>query len=243
MFGFPNRSQGPTGPTRTPKVFEIRQAVKNNNRTEVLLPERPVPRCHGARCVGAESSLGPPPNGCEVVWNKACTALQMPNGFTPSDSYATWATAPKAPTLTIGNPLIPSPPSLRSFLLSGVSSRSTTATIAGHGRGHREDHDQYDDVHHRRLFGFGERARDLALSLSFYPLTCSLKWTRKKRFSCFVLFFFILWMRLGGFGIYLTAATTTTTTTSKHKQTRCDFFTLDSDYFFVWIWLDLTIFL
>lgn len=89
MFGFPNRSQGPTGPTRTPKVFEIRQAVKNNNRTEVLLPERPVPRCHGARCVGAESSLGPPPNGCEVVWDKACTALQMPNGFTPSDSYAT----------------------------------------------------------------------------------------------------------------------------------------------------------
>lgn len=29
--GFPKRSQGPTGPTRTPKVFEIRQTVKYNS--------------------------------------------------------------------------------------------------------------------------------------------------------------------------------------------------------------------
>lgn len=226
MFGFPNRSQGPTGPTRTPKVFEIRQAVKNNNRTEVLLPERPVPRCHGARCVGAESSLGPPPNDCEVVWNKAYTALQMPNGFTPSDSYATWATAPKAPTLTIGNPLIPSPPSLRSFLLSGVSSRSTTATVAGHGRGHREDHDQYDDVHHRSILSLallsGRGKRDFPVSFcSFLSYGCDLAASG----SISQLLLLLQRQRQ-----------------NTNKRAFVFFSTLDSGYFFVWIWLDLTIF-
>lgn len=91
---------------------------------------------------------------------------------------------PRFRTLRIENPTTPSPPSLRSFLLSVVPSRSTTATINGHGRHRRKEHDQYG--HHRHLIGvFGEFFSPLSLSL--------FKWTRKKRFSCFVLFFF-WWM-------------------------------------------------
>lgn len=54
--------------------------------------------------------------------------------------------------LRIENPITPSPPSLRSFLLSVVSSRSAACrratTTAGRGRRRRQDHDHQYDVHH-----------------------------------------------------------------------------------------------
>lgn len=83
------------------------------DRTEVLLPGRAVPRCHG------------------------CAETKQKN-----ESFR----------LRIENPITPSPPSLRSFLLSVVSSRSAACrratTTAGRGRRHRQDHDHQYDVHH-----------------------------------------------------------------------------------------------
>lgn len=116
MFGFSNlfvqdRRQGRGTVSNAESIRDQTTVLKKNGRTEVLLPERAVPRCHG------------------------CVETKKKEAF----------------RLRIENPTTPSPPSLRSFLLSVVSSRSAACrratTTAGCGRRHRQDHDHQYDAH------------------------------------------------------------------------------------------------
>lgn len=111
------------------------------DRTEVLLPGRAVPRCHG--CVETKRKK--------------------------KESFR----------LRIENPITPSPPSLRSFLLSVVSSRSAACrratTTAGRGRRHHQDHDHQYDVHHIVL------VRLVILFVFSLPFLCFNKCGRGKR--------------------------------------------------------------
>lgn len=81
--------------------------------------------------------------------------------------------------LRIENPITPSPPSLRSFLLSVVSSRSAACrratTTAGRGRRHHQDHDHQYDVHHIVL------VRLVILFVFSLPFLCFNKCGRGKR--------------------------------------------------------------
>lgn len=81
--------------------------------------------------------------------------------------------------LRIENPITPSPPSLRSFLLSVVSSRSAACrratTTAGRGRRRRQDHDHQYDVHHIVL------VRLVILFVFSLPFLCFNKCGRGKR--------------------------------------------------------------
>lgn len=125
--------------------------------------------------------------------------------------------------LRIENPITPSPPSLRSFLLSVVSSRSAACrratTTAGRGRRHHQDHDHQYDVHIVLV--------RLVILFSRF-LSCFNKWTRKKRFSCFVLFLMNATWASDCF--YLT---TTTTTRRRRNTNKRAVALLNSAFFFL----------
>lgn len=102
--------------------------------------------------------------------------------------------------LRIENPITPSPPSLRSFLLSVVSSRSAACrratTTAGRGRRHRQDHDHQYDVHHIVL------VRLVILFVFSLPFLCFNKCGRGKR-DFPVSFCSLLNMRLGPLTVFI----------------------------------------
>lgn len=129
----------------------------------------------------------------------------------------------ESPRLRIENPITPSPPSLRSFLLSVVSSRSAACrratTTAGRGRRHHQDHDHQYDVHIVLV--------RLVILFSRF-LSCFNKWTRKKRFSCFVLFLMNATWASDCF--YLT---TTTTTRRRRNTNKRAVALLNSAFFFL----------
>lgn len=115
--------------------------------------------------------------------------------------------------LRIENPITPSPPSLRSFLLSVGSSRSVVCrratTTAGRGRRRRQDHDHQYDVHHIVL------VRLVILFVFSLPFLCFNKCGRGKR-DFPVSFCSLLNMRLGPLTVFYL---TTTTTTRRRRNT------------------------
>lgn len=184
LFGFPNlpyiTGDRAVGPSRTPKVFEIRQQCWKKNMIEQRY------------CFRDGRSLG-------------ATAASKRK----KESFR----------LRIENPITPSPPSLRSFLLSVVSSRSAACrratTTAGRGRRHHQDHDHQYDVHHIVL------VRLVILFVFSLPFLCFNKCGRGKR--DFPVSFCSWWICDLGLWLFLSHNYYYNTTTSKHKQTRCGF--------------------
>lgn len=129
--------------------------------------------------------------------------------------------------LRIENPITPSPPSLRSFLLSVVSSRSAACrratTTAGRGRRHRQDHDHQYDVHYIVL------VRLVILFVFSLPFLCfNNKCGRGKR--DFPVSFCSWW--ICDLGLWLFYLTTTTTTRRRRNTNKRAVALLNSAVFF-----------